>query len=238
MPKTILITGSSRGIGASFARLAHKEGFDVILHGRSISNELILLSKELKSKYVFFDVSNEDEIIKALNDISQIDILVNSAGINVSKAFFDLTTDDWKKTYDTNVFGIANVIKNTVPLMQKNNSIGKIINIASIKGTYSAVGRVAYASSKAAVINLTTGLAKELAPNILVNCVSPGFTDTEMTNHTWSKRIEKQVKSILLGRMASPDEIAEVILFLCSDRCSYITGQNINVDGGFGVKNE
>jgi NAD(P)-dependent dehydrogenase (short-subunit alcohol dehydrogenase family) len=238
MSKTILITGSSRGIGASLARLAHKEGFDVILHGRTISDELILLSKEIKSKYIFFDVNNVDEINKAFKEISKIDILVNSAGINISKPFLDLTMDDWKKIYDANVFGIVNVIRSTIPFMQKNNSLGKIINIASIKGTYSAVGRVAYASSKAAVISLTTGLAKELAPNIIVNCVSPGFTNTEMTNNTWSIRIKKQVESILLGRMGTPNEIAEVILFLCSDRCSYITGQNINVDGGFGIKHE
>ena len=238
MTKKMLITGSSRGIGASLARLAHKEGFDIILHGRTISDELILLSKEIKSKYIFFDVNNVDEINKAFKEISKIDILVNAAGINISKPFHDLTMDDWKKIYDVNVFGIVNVIRSIIPLMQKNNSLGKIINIASIKGTYSAVGRVAYASSKAAVINLTTGLAKELAPNIIVNCVSPGFTNTEMTNNTWSKRIKKQVESILLGRMGTPNEIAEVILFLCSDRCSYITGQNINVDGGFGIKHE
>jgi len=238
MPKTILITGSSRGIGASLARLASKEGLEVIIHGRSKSNELILLSKELKLKYIFFDVNNEFEITEALKQISKIDILVNSAGINISKPFRELTIDDWRQTYETNVIGMATVIKNTLPLMQKSSTFGKIVNVASIKGSYSAVGRVAYASSKAAVINLTTGLAKELAPNILVNCVSPGFTSTEMTENTWSSRIKKQVSSILLKRMARPDEISEVILFLCSDRCTYITGQNINVDGGFGIKNE
>ena len=122
--------------------------------------------------------------------------------------------------------------------MKKSNLLSKIINIASVKGTYSAVGHLAYASSRAAVINLTTGLAKELAPNVLVNSVSPGFTSTDMTKNTWSKRIKKQVDSILLKRMATPDEIANVVLFLCSDKCSYITGQNISVDGGFGIKNE
>jgi len=238
MPKTILITGSSRGIGASLARLAIKEGLEVILHGRSKTKELVLLSEELHSKYICFDVTNEVEMIEALKQIPKIDILVNSAGINISKPFSELTVDDWNQTYATNVIGMANVIKNTLPLMQKDSTPAKIINIASIKGSYSAVGRVAYASSKAAVINLTTGLSKELAPKILVNCVSPGFTSTEMTENTWSSRIKKQVESILLKRMADPEEISEVILFLCSDRCTYITGQNINVDGGFGIKNE
>ena len=101
-----------------------------------------------------------------------------------------------------------------------------------------AVGHVAYASSKAALINLTAGLAKELAPNILVNSISPGFVNTDMTTKTWTKRIKKQVDSILLKRVAKPDEIANVILFLCGEKSSYITGQNIVVDGGFGIKNE
>ena len=113
-----------------------------------------------------------------------------------------------------------------------------IINIASIKGLYASVGRVAYASSKAAVINLTTGLAKELAPGILVNAVAPGFTNTEMTNNTWSDRIKKQVGNILLKRMADPKEIAEVVLFLSSGANEYITGQTINIDGGFSIKND
>ena len=94
------------------------------------------------------------------------------------------------------------------------------------------------ASSKAAVINLTTGLAKELAPRILVNAVAPGFTNTEMTKNTWSDRIKKQVNNILLKRMADPKEIAEVVLFLSSDMNQYITGQTINVDGGFSIKND
>ena len=96
----------------------------------------------------------------------------------------------------------------------------------------------AYASSKAAVINLTTGLAKELAPKILVNAVAPGFTSTEMTESTWSDRIKEQVGNILLQRMADPSEIAEVVLFLSSEASEYITGQTINVDGGFSIKND
>ena len=235
--KTILITGSARGIGAEVAKLSKNNGYKVILHGRTDSERLKNISKELDSEYIFFDMESEYEIKKNLEKITEIDCLVNAAGINISKSFDQLTLNDWMKVYSTNVFGLALVIKNSLPILRRKKGLSRIVNIASIKGTYSAVGRVAYASSKASVINLTVGLAKELAPNILVNSVSPGFTFTEMTEKTWSERIKNQVDSILLKRIADPKEIAEMVLFLCSEKCTYITGQNINVDGGFGIKN-
>lgn len=238
MLKNILITGSSRGIGAAIARLAKEKGYDVLLHGKTSSSCLINLARELDSKYIVFDVSKENEVRKALSKIDCIDILINSAGVNISKSFYNLTNNDWKAIYDINVFGLVNVTRHVVPIMKRSQYVGKIVNIASIKGLYSSVGRVAYASSKAAVINLTTGLAKELAPKILVNAVAPGFTNTEMTDNTWNDRIKKQVDNILLQRMANPKEIAEVVLFLSSEASEYITGQTINVDGGFSIKND
>jgi len=238
MPKKILITGSSRGIGAAIARLAKEKGYDVLLHGKSPSPSLSSLARELDSSYITFDVSKEKDVRQALSEIECIDVLINSAGINISKSFKNLTNSDWKTIYDINVFGLANVTRHVVPIMKRSKYVGKVINIASIKGLYSSVGRVAYASSKAAVINLTTGLAKELAPKILVNAVAPGFTSTEMTESTWSDRIKEQVGNILLQRMADPSEIAEVVLFLSSEASEYITGQTINVDGGFSIKND
>ena len=238
MPKKILITGSSRGIGAAIARLAKEKGYDVLLHGKSTSPNLSSLARELDSSYITFDVSKEKDVRQALSEIECIDVLINSAGINISKSFKKLTNSDWKTIYDINVFGLANVTRHVVPIMKRSKYVGKVINIASIKGLYSSVGRVAYASSKAAVINLTTGLAKELAPKILVNAVAPGFTSTEMTESTWSDRIKEQVGNILLQRMADPSEIAEVVLFLSSEASQYITGQTINVDGGFSIKND
>jgi len=238
MCKTMLITGSSRGIGASIARLAASAGYDVILHGKKESFQLKEFSRTLSSRYLIFDVTNEHEIKKSFSKINRIDVLVNSAGINISKPFSLIDSEDWNQIYNINVLGLATVIKHALPLLKSSSLSARIINIASVKGTYSAVGRVAYASSKAAVINLTTGLAKELAPGILVNAVSPGFVDTDMTSATWSDRIKKQVDSILLGRMATPEEIANVVLFLSGESSSYITGQNIIVDGGFGIKND
>jgi len=238
MSKKILITGSSKGIGASIARLAKEKGYEILLHGRTESSSLKKIAIELDTKYIAFDVSKENEVKQAFLRIDDIDILINSAGINISKPFESLSDDDWKNIYNINVFGLVNVTKYAVPILKKSKCVSRIVNLASIKGLYSSVGRVAYASSKAAVINLTTGLAKELAPKILVNAVAPGFTDTEMTNNTWSDRIKKQVDNILLQRMAKPKEISEVVLFLCSNKSSYITGQTINVDGGFSIKND
>ena len=103
MSKKILITGSSRGIGAAIARLAKEKEYDVLLHGKTSSSSLISLAKELNSKYIVFDVSKEDEVSKALLEIDCIDVLINSAGVNISKSFEDLTNNDWKAIYDINV---------------------------------------------------------------------------------------------------------------------------------------
>jgi len=233
---SILITGSSRGIGAAIARVCHQEGFNVILHGRSKSQDLLNLAEELNSKIIYFDVTNEVELKNSLKQITKLNTLINCAGINISKPFNDLSKADWQSVYDVNVFGLVNVIKYTYPILKKNQ-LSRIINISSVKGINSSVGRAAYSSSKAAVINITSSLAKEFAPKIIVNCISPGFTKTEMTEKTWSERIKNQVGSILLDRIADPKEIAEVVLFLCSEKCNYITGQNIIVDGGFSIKN-
>ena len=236
MSKTIFITGSSRGIGASIAKLAKAEGYQVIIHGRSLSKSLINLSKKLKCKYLVFDVNDKLAIKENFKKIKKINTLVNCAGINISKSFDGLSPSDWKEVYNTNVFGVVNVTNEIIPLMRKSTKLGKIINISSIKAIPSTVGRLAYASSKASIITLTAGLAKELAPNIIVNCVSPGFTKTEMTKKTWSRRISRQVDSILLKRMAKPEEIANLIMFLSSEKSNYINGQNIIIDGGFSIR--
>ena len=120
----------------------------------------------------------------------------------------------------------------------RQSSSARIVNVGSVKGQYSAVGRAAYATSKAAVSHLTVAMAKELAPDILVNCIAPGFVDTDMTKNTMSPRIKSQIQSALLGRLADADEIAAGVLFFCGDECSYITGQTLTIDGGFSIKKE
>ena len=233
--KTILITGSSRGIGAVTARIAKSYDAHVILHGKTASKELKQLSDELDSPYIVCDVADKDAVIKEVAKFNNIDILVNNAGINPSKTFMELTNEDWQKIFEVNVIGTVNFSKAVIPEMIKRGS-GKIINIASVKGYLHISGKPAYAASKAAIMRITSSMAEEFAPhNIFINAVAPGFTETEMTKETLSSKIQSQINRIPLKRMAKPNEIAEVILFLASDKSSYITGQTLLVDGGYSI---
>lgn len=235
--KIILITGSSSGIGAATARLAKKYGATPILHGKTESEELKMLAKELNCEYIFCDVA-EKSVVNAtvgniLSKVKKIDVLVNCAGIADRKKFLESTDDSWLDTFKVNVLGTVHFCQAVIPQMQKNK-YGKIINIASIRAFENTSGRSAYSASKAAIMNLTSVMAKEFAPDIFVNAVAPGFTETGMSK-IWDEEVWKQVKSALLGRVAQPKEIAEMILFLASDKASFITGQTILVDGGYSI---
>ena len=233
--KTILITGSSRGIGAATARLAAGYGAKVILHGKDESAELKKLAKELGAEHVVFDVSDEKAVEQQIAKLGDIDILVNNAGINPSKTFADLTAKDWQDIYAVNVFGLVHVSRVVLAKMLHRKS-GKIINISSIKALNSVTGKPAYASAKAAVMRMTSSMAEEFASsNIQINAVAPGFTDTAMTSASASAKIQAQIDKIPMRRMAKPEDIAEVVLFLASDKANYITGQTIIVDGGYSI---
>lgn len=230
--KTIFISGSSRGIGASTARLAKYYGAKVILHGKTESPALVKLARELDSPYLFFDIVDEDAVQQGMAKLGPIDVLINNAGINPSKVFMDLTLNEWKEVFATNLFGPVILSRAVIPQMLSSER-GCIINVSSIKAGSNIQGKPSYATSKAALARLTSSMANEFAPQIRVNSVAPGFTETDMTEHTLSKQIQNQIDKIPLGRMASPKEIAEAILFLASDKASYITGQTLCVDGGY-----
>ncbi|MFZ2303675.1 MAG: SDR family oxidoreductase [Minisyncoccia bacterium] len=235
--KTILITGSSRGIGAATAILAKKYGANVILHGRTESKELKKLANKIGCPYFFCDISDEKAVQNEVSKFKKIDVLVNSAGINPSKTFMQLTSQDWEQVFKVNVMGTVNFSKAILPEMIKRNS-GTIVNIASVKGFLNVSGKPAYAASKAAVMRITSSMAEEFAPhNVRVNAVAPGFTETKMTEETLSPKIKSQIDRIPLKRMAKPNEIAEVILFLSGDKSSYMTGQTLLVDGGYNISN-
>lgn len=232
--KRILITGSSRGIGASIAKLAQGYGAEVILHGRTETAELLQLQDRLGVCSVTFDVTDHHAVQVAVSRLGRIDVLINNAGVNPSRTFAELSLEDWHEVFSVNFFGALHVSK--AVLKSFGSGGGKIINVASVKGLNSVSGKPAYAASKAALIRLTSSMAEEMAAHgVLVNAVAPGFVDTEMTSRTLSPQLLKQIERVPLGRTARPEEIAEVVLFLASARANYITGQCIVVDGGLSI---
>lgn len=235
--KIVLITGSSSGIGAAIAELALKYKAKVVLHGKTESEHLINRAKNMKAFFVASDVSNKSEVQastkKIIDKFGKIDVLINCAGINKVKPFLETEDHDWLDIYKTNVLGIVHFCQAVIPHM-KSSHYGRIVNIASIRACDEAasVRTMAYSSSKASVVNITAALAKECAPEIAVNAVSPGFVETDMSQ-TWNEVVWKQARSSLFGRTGYPEEIAEVALFLASNRASFITGQTIIADGGY-----
>ena len=232
-----MITGSSRGIGAATAKLAKEYGAKVILHGKTESDQLKVLAKSLDAEYIVCDVVDEKEVKEAvdriLTKLGKVDALVNCAGFTNPKIFAETTDEDWLEAFRVNVLGTVHFCKAVLPYMQKAKE-GRIVNISSVRGYGITSGRTAYSIAKASIINLTSSLAKEYAPDILVNGVAPGFTETDMSK-TWSEKNWEQAISSLLGRPAKPEEIAEVILFLASPKNTFITGQTLLVDGGYSI---
>ena len=235
--KVILITGSSRGIGAATARLAKHYGANVVLHGKNESDHLKELSAQLKCPYHVCDVTSKDDVgnlvKKIVEQYGKIDVLVNCAGITNRAKFLETSDELWLDLFKVNVLGTTHFCEAVIPYMQ-NAGYGRIVNIASIRAYGITSGRPAYSVTKAGIMNLTATLAKEFAPHVAVNAVSPGFTETDMSK-TWDEEVWRQVNSALLGRVGQPAEIAEAILFLASDKASFITGQTILVDGGYSL---
>src|SRR3989338_5156999 len=197
--KAILITGSSSGIGAATARLANEYGATVILHGRTESDELKKIAKELQSDYIFCDVSDKDavdsEIARILKKIKKIDALVNCAGIAPRPSFMESTDEVWLDVFKVNVLGTVNFCQSVIPIMQKAKG-GRIVNVASIRAYIGTSGKPVYSASKAAIVHLTAVLAKEFAPDIYVNAVSPGYTNTPISKN-WDEKVRKQVNTAL-----------------------------------------
>ncbi len=232
--KTILITGSSRGIGAATARKVIEYGGRAILHGRTESDELKALADELHVPYVVADVTDTAAVEAAVEhaiSYGSVEGLVTCAGITNPRTFLETTDVEWRQMYEVNVLGTVRFIRALMPHL-KEQERASIVTIASVRGFPQASGRPAYAAVKAAIIALTASLAKEFAPSIRVNSVAPGFTETDMAK-TWPPDIRKLSERSLLGRLAQPVEIAEAIAFLLSDRSSFITGQTMLVDGGY-----
>ena len=241
MRKTVLITGSSSGIGKEIARVLAKD-YDVILHYNNGYESAKLLKEELDEKYnrdylmVKCDLSKEVEIDNMLNTIykryNSIDILINNAGIAIDTLFEDKTKDNFMKILDINLIAPFLLCKKIGPKM-KENKYGVIINISSTNGidtTY--IESLDYDASKAGLISLSKNLANYFAPYVRVNTICPGWVNTEMNKELDKDFIKNEEDKILLDRFANPEEIANLVEFLISDKASYINNSIIRIDGG------
>ncbi|MGE5473781.1 MAG: elongation factor P 5-aminopentanone reductase [Ignavibacteriales bacterium] len=240
--KTVIITGSSKGIGRETAKQFSFEGYNVLINYNKSEEEAISLKQCLKDKggkveIYKADVANKDEVDAmiqyCITKFGSIDVLVNNAGISQTKLFTDITEEDWRNMIDVNLSGIFNCTQSVVKDMIKHKR-GKIINISSIWGMTGGACEVHYSAAKAGVIGFTKALAKELGPsNIQVNCVAPGAIKTEMLAEYSEEDIKEIKKDIPMDRFGEPDEIASLIVFLASESANYITGQIISPNGGF-----
>ena len=237
--KVAIITGGTRGIGLETARLFVENKAKVIIFGskkESVENAKETLKKEgLEVEGYYPNLSNFDEVNETIKKIhkeyGQIDILINNAGISANKKIEDTTSTDFENIMDLNVNAIFNTTKAVVPYMKENNG-GVILNTSSMVSIYGQPSGVGYPTSKFAVNGLTKSLARELAPsNIRVNAVAPGITKTDMVASLPIEMIEPLIKTIPLGRIGEPKDIANAFLFLASDMASYITGVILSVDG-------
>ena len=242
MAKTVLITGSSRGIGAATAIKFSEFGFNVAINYNNSEKEALDVLERVRKNgsnaiAIKSDVSEfegaEFLVNKAISEFGRLDILINNAGIAEQKLFTEISESDWKKMFEVNVNSMYNCTKIASEHMIKNHS-GKIINISSIWGISGASCEVHYSSSKAAVIGFTKALAKELGPSgINVNCVAPGVIDTDMNRHLSSDDIKSLVENTPLMRLGQAEDVANLVMFLAIKESDFITGQVINCDGGF-----
>ncbi|MBE3088724.1 MAG: SDR family oxidoreductase [Actinobacteria bacterium] len=240
--KVILITGSSKGIGAVLLKSFVSKGFDVILNYSKTEKEALTLFNEISAfsngiLKIKADVSNRDQVRdmfnQAVDRFGKVDVLINNAGLNIDDSFLNMTDEKWKKVIDINLTGTFICSQEFVFHFKGEN--GHIINIGASTGIRGRKNGVNYCSAKAGVITLTKCLALELAPKIRVNCIIPGLINTEevMTRYNLydKNNFDNKVNSIPLQRIGTPEDIFKVAYFIINED-TYINGQNIFVNGG------
>jgi 3-oxoacyl-[acyl-carrier protein] reductase len=239
--KSAIVTGGTRGIGRAVALMLAKEGCNVAINYRKSDKAAKELVKEIKAMKrdalaVKADVSSSEDAKKmwdkALKKFGRIDILVNNAGINWDGVIWKMSEEQFDTVISTNLKGCFNYNKLAANHF-KNQRYGKIVNISSINGIRGKFAQTNYSASKGGEIALTKALAKELGKfNVNVNCLCPGMVMTEMAAKIPQEFLDMAVDETVLGRIADPEDIASVVVFLCSDKSRHITGEVIKVDGG------
>lgn len=239
--KTAIVTGGSRGIGRAICVALAKEGANIVTcyaKGAAAAEETVAMCREygVQAVAVQADVAVPGEVealfAEALKITGTIEILVNNAGITRDGLLLRMSDDDFNQVIDTNLRGAFYCMRAASRLMMKKR-YGRIVTISSVVGVSGNAGQVNYAASKAGVIGMTKSLAKELGSrNVTANAVAPGFITTDMTEGLPDAVKEQMAKEIPLSRMGRPEDVADAVTFLVSDKASYITGQVLHVDGG------
>ena len=239
--KYILVTGGSRGIGKAICLRLTSLGMPIIINYNSnhtAAGETKALIEELggKAELMPFDVSSKSEVENAIQKWEEshpddyISVLVNNAGIRRDNVMFMMSDDDWHSVVDTTIDGFFYLTRYLLKHMMPRKRGGRIINVASLSGVKGMPGQTNYSAAKAALIGATKALAQEVAPrNITVNAVAPGFIETDMTKDLPEEELKKLIP---VGRFGKPEEVADLVAFLASDKASYITGEVININGG------
>jgi len=235
--KTAFVTGSTRGIGLAIANTLYAAGAKVAVVGRDAARAReVAAAMGSRAFGVACDVAQEDQVISAVAAaeaaLGAVDVLVNNAGLTRDNILLRLNEQDWDAVLDANLKGAFHTTRAVIKGMMKRRA-GRIINMSSIVGLTGNKGQANYAASKAGLIGFTKSVAKEYASrNILVNCIAPGFIETDMTASLPGAARATLLEQIALGRLGRPEDVAGAVLFLTSDLAGYITGQVLVVDGG------
>ena len=240
--KTVLVTGSSIGLGAKIIEKFASNNYNCVINYLTHEQEALNLKNEIINKYnvkcicIKADITNDNDVFNMYNEIidnfGKIDVLINNAGISNDNLIENKTKEDFMKIFEVNVYGTFNLSKLIGKHMYENKT-GKIINISSTNAidTYYEYS-IDYDASKAAIINLTHNLANIYSPYVNVNCICPGWINTNMNKNMSSDFKKEEENKILLKRFAEPSEIANVVYFLSTDDAKYVNDSIIRVDGG------
>ena len=235
--KNIIITGASGGIGNSIVEKLHEQGANILATGTRIE-KLEELKKRFSSiKILKFDISQHEKIEEFINEATEqlegsLDFIINNAGITKDNLTIRMSLDEWTKVIDINLSSTFLMCKFSIKKMLKNKA-GKIINITSVVGHTGNVGQANYTASKAGIVAMSKSLAIEYAKkNININCISPGFISTTMTDQIDEKHKDAIIAKIPSNRLGKPEDIANAVIFLSSDQSDYINGETLHVNGG------